>query len=1590
MSDLKDRVALLPVQGQHVPVLRSLLADVAPDAELVVLKDLVGGKSGAEVLLVDIVSGTDEFTGQFVLKLGANTSTEHGEPNEAARHQAVEQWNTSWTSGHVPKLVRSATTDAHAALLYETAGAAPSRLHTADAVAWNQLQALCGTISSEFAGELNAEYGTHHDGSVVDTLHRWLGYRVEPSEAPRLHSRLDELVGGGDAFVIGGRVLPDPRTLFRLDGQSNDAAKVRFDGMLHGDLHLGNILLEGRTQPTKDFWVIDFALARRGPLFYDQAYLECALLTRYLTDATPEQTFTILRAVWSDELKGLRLQDVGLGMCLREVQMSLQRWAQAREPRRADPFAAQWWLARVAAGLNWANKPVPDANARVALVYAAFAALAFMDRFAAAALTAARANVAPTPSGPPRQASARGVLRDRATLAPLKAAVWESLLQFDDRNAYYVLVAGRQKQAYQGIGALPWALVVDLDPDSDTGGLQAAARETLERRRSLQSFGLQVPSLEFDRATGWLMAAGWASHFEPPPASLREWRWKYPKALRTACEELRRAAAPRQVKCLVLPDAGENELASRVVETVEEVLQDQVEFIVLERPGSSDTLSQLAATTSLTVDEFLLDLADSYGDNVASSSAPQMPGVHGTVELAIATLRNLEEDLELLHSDVLFDSARGSRRADEFWRGSPPSWIDLQAGLDVPREALPEITSTLERYLSRRRNQTLELRHDPGSGGTTLARRVAWDLHLRHPTVILRRVTETTVDRLDQLFHIVDRPILLVVDNAVASVATREQIYRGLLSRNASVVILFVTRRPPIEPSKNVHLSDPMSNAEARQFARIYAHQTDEQEKRLQLRKIASGELEPPYHSPFFFGLFTYEREFRKVDSYVSSHLSEASEQARKVLAYLALVTRFGQIGVDEGLVAGWLGFASQQDDLDLESSLGNLAARLVVRTGRNCRLLHPIIAEEVLRQIAGDTRWQTGLHTLALGFIDAVTSVVHGDDEAARQLFSQLFIQRQSDGDAATGNFAAIIQEIPEPAGAMRVLARLTEVCPDEAHFWNHRGRYLSYVMKLDFEGAEAHLLRAVALTNEQDPVNYHTLGQVRRLWLEKRLTDLFRSEQRVTPTAVLSNVESLFDAAVESFATARALNPDQEHAYVTPIQMTLYVAEAMRRAAGDVSLAVLMTGESRASLWLRQQLPEAEELYAHLDHNRGQGTTSRYTLDVRRRLSAAFGDYDSLIASWETAVYATKDKPEMRRALAMAYLGRSGRKWAQLPTRELTRITDMMDSNLREHAGNNRDVRMWFDAYRRLPEFNLIMALERIGSWASRSDELDAHFYAYLIHFLMRRAGFESDDDRLQFHLRRAKDIAGGRGQRQYAYEWLGREPTWCPLVNHREMGRWNPATNFFEGSHERLTRVTGVIQRIDSPQSGRVVLEEGPQAFFLPGQSFRQSQHVGSLVNFFLGFSYEGFRAWEPELGQAPAAVAGGAPIQDVVSANGSSEEEAPAAAAPESSPRTRPVSVDQSPAGTLDIQDTTLLTEVAAAVRAIVAARQAYGVVRPKHITPLLLKQFPGPPVHTRLGFKSLREMLPFLEGIVLSEDGTVSTGGLKASPASRGE
>jgi hypothetical protein len=102
-----------------------------------------------------------------------------------------------------------------------------------------------------------------------------------------------------------------------------------------------------------------------------------------------------------------------------------------------------------------------------------------------------------------------------------------------------------------------------------------------------------------------------------------------------------------------------------------------------------------------------------------------------------------------------------------------------------------------------------------------------------------------------------------------------------------------------------------------------------------------------------------------------------------------------------------------------------------------------------------------------------------------------------------------------------------------------------------------------------------------------------------------------------------------------------------------------------------------------------------------------------------------------------------------------------------------------------------------------------------------------------------------AQNRRDRTKSHEWLGIEKGLRGLVHQDAPGKWDSQANFWQDAN-LLRRVDGIITQIKGPEAGKIEVA-GMKAFFVPGTQYRKGQAENKKITFFLGFSYDGLRAW-----------------------------------------------------------------------------------------------------------------------------------------------
>lgn len=626
------------------------------------------------------------------------------------------------------------------------------------------------------------------------------------------------------------------------------------------------------------------------------------------------------------------------------------------------------------------------------------------------------------------------------------------------------------------------------------------------------------------------------------------------------------------------------------------------------------------------------------------------------------------------------------------------------------------------------------------------------------------------------------------------------------------------------------------------------------------LRKLAEDDEMAPYRSPFFFGLYAFEKDFVHVPDYVASHLASLSQQQRQLMTFLALITYFSQ---------GWIAVSelkrilniSGNRALRLPSVLGMGPLRLLLHTRAGVRLVHPVIAEEVLRQLLtpGSTssdEWKAQIGEVALAFVEEMARIYESEADGVPETLNQLFIVRSPwestaitlyGAAAARKSFSELILAVPSRAEQNRILQALTKAFPHQAHYWNHLGRHHIYVMKSAYTTAELCLRRAIK-EDEKNPTHHHTLGLVYRFEANRLYRNAIRERREVSEA--FDEIGALIDQAEDCFKASRCWDPESEYAYISNIQLVIESVNALFRLSSCSDLTQFWTARGKSVDWAREAVSRAEHLLAQAKtlqaHKRRY---SKFISECDSRIQGLYGRFDSMIAGLETLLQRSDvHQPPIRRLIAHAHLSEKNHAWGSLSGTDLKRVAQLMEENLDEDPTNIRDLRMWFGCTRRLETFDDLEAIARLENWVIREEEaLEPHFYLYILYFLRWKRKLLTSTDSIGRHLDACSRLAGSLG-RIHEKEWLAKEPSWCSLVGYRDIG-YRSGRPLTTQQRSLLEPLEVRIGRIRGPQAGFLTLGGNPRllrAFFLPGTEFVEGKDELAKVRCYLGFSYEGLRA------------------------------------------------------------------------------------------------------------------------------------------------
>lgn len=337
------------------------------------------------------------------------------------------------------------------------------------------------------------------------------------------------------------------------------------------------------------------------------------------------------------------------------------------------------------------------------------------------------------------------------------------LNNFDCDNNQYILVvdkvASADRHYLAALANISWKLVLDFDPDSDLDGfLRNSPFDDAESGLLVTHTPSQLASQ--DRCNNinmkrvqWMFVNGQnkGDEEDEPKSSIVDWRRKFKprvnKIIEACCSKLDKM---KPTFCLVLSLRNDSvPIANVVVQEIDSIFSCANYKMGYVSLSSELDLEELPGSefSALSLKSLFIGIHSLLGGSTDKYFLPTR-----LAELPVAIPKKqyhyFAEYLDVLYQDCEGIPTELSKEEFEafendhlksFIGGNPISFESLHFGHDVTRS----VTRSISQYISKMPDrfntpQIVQICHSPGTGGTTIARRLLWDLRSEHPCAIVK------------------------------------------------------------------------------------------------------------------------------------------------------------------------------------------------------------------------------------------------------------------------------------------------------------------------------------------------------------------------------------------------------------------------------------------------------------------------------------------------------------------------------------------------------------------------------------------------------------------------------------------------------------------------------------------------------------------------------------------------------------------------------------------------------------------------------------------------------------------------------------
>lgn len=397
--------------------------------------------------------------------------------------------------------------------------------------------------------------------------------------------------------------------------------------------------------------------------------------------------------------------------------------------------------------------------------------------------------------------------------------VLEAADNFNNRNQYILISPPNDKNTSvdlkSSLARIPWSFILDFD--SNTKGQYGlftafgAAKDSRVVPLVIDQYESHI-SLPISTSGGrlnWLFANGLSESVGTSCSDFRSWnKRKYGKFIKEALRRFMTDSTNEYyIVCLNVGDRYLKDIIHSI-DDIEEVEADLVHFIFVSTDEDylvnvseeAQDYSFNSASFKMSANEFILGVEETMScvASVPLSSVIVPSKVSGKLDcIDISSIVSTLKDggLDVVHASIGATAPNDLSPSDTFFRGEDISWNDISKGVEATRKIQDALKNKIKDRIQLRQSSKFMLYHDAGAGGTTLARRLAYDLRKEYPVVLLNKyIKGVTEEKLHLFYNRVKTPVLAIVEASKVNITTIDALIRNCNSNKARFLFVIVER----------------------------------------------------------------------------------------------------------------------------------------------------------------------------------------------------------------------------------------------------------------------------------------------------------------------------------------------------------------------------------------------------------------------------------------------------------------------------------------------------------------------------------------------------------------------------------------------------------------------------------------------------------------------------------------------------------------------------------------------------------------------------------------------------------------------------